>query len=230
MHVRCIFVLDIFNGEVVHAQRGERERYRPIHLSSRLVSSSIPLAILESIAPREVYVADLNSLRGLGENLSLTVEIASKWPTMADAGLSDMDGIRRLDGAVPVLGTETASLDLMERAASSMPIVASVDMLGRSVLARDPALKLPPEELIRRLNEIPLREVILLELDRVGTSKGIDPDFLRKMARLSSHPLLLGGGVKDPHDLALLESLGIEGALVATAVHNLSIPLEMIRD
>jgi phosphoribosylformimino-5-aminoimidazole carboxamide ribotide isomerase len=63
----------------------------------------------------------------------------------------------------------------------------------------------------------------------VGTSIGLDRDFLEKAVFASDHPLILGGGVKGPEDLNTLKDLGFGGALVATAVHSGNIPLEMVR-
>jgi phosphoribosylformimino-5-aminoimidazole carboxamide ribotide isomerase len=132
-------------------------------------------------------------------------------------------------GITPVLGTETSSMNLMEDSALQRDIVVSIDMKRRKVLTRDPDLMLAPLEVIRRLNGFPIDGVILLELDRVGTSIGLDTDFLEKAVSVSDHPLILGGGVKGMEDLRALEDLGFRGALVATAVHNGKIPLETIR-
>jgi phosphoribosylformimino-5-aminoimidazole carboxamide ribotide isomerase len=228
--VRCIFVLDIFNGEVVHAVRGERRRYEPIDRFSRIVSSSKPLEVMQLIKPKEVYVADLNRLTGSGENLAAIAEISKKAKTMADIGISqdgDMDYLPH--GAVPVLGTETASFRLMEEAVFLRDIVVSIDMKNRQVLTQDSELMLSPLDVLRRLNGLPIEGVILLELDRVGTSIGLDRDFLEKAVFASDHPLILGGGVKGPEDLETLENMGFQGALVATAVHNGNMPLEMVR-
>jgi phosphoribosylformimino-5-aminoimidazole carboxamide ribotide isomerase len=134
------------------------------------------------------------------------------------------------DNVSPVLGTETASLELMEEASMQREIVASVDMVGRKVLTRDSEMAArSPLEVLRRLNGLPLSGIILLELDRVGTSAGLDMEFLEKASSVSNHALILGGGVKDMLDLRLLEDLGFCGALVATSVHNGQIPLEMLR-
>ena len=133
-------------------------------------------------------------------------------------------------GITPVLGTETASMNLMVEAALQRDIVVSIDMKRRKVLTRDPEVMLAtPLDVIRRLNGFPIDGVILLELDRVGTSSGLDTDFLEKAFSVSDHPLILGGGVKGVEDLRTLEDLGFRGALVATAVHNGKIPLETIR-
>jgi phosphoribosylformimino-5-aminoimidazole carboxamide ribotide isomerase len=227
---RCVFVLDLFNGSAVHAVRGEREKYQPIAKMSKIVNTSDPLSILNELKPEEVYVADLDRITGSGDNLEVIGEMARKAETMADVGISSVEELALLPpNCTPVLGTETGSFDLIEGAASKREVTVSVDLFGSGVLTRDPALKAPPLDLIRKLNNLPLREIILLALDRVGTSKGFDEVFLRKAADLSDHPLLLGGGVKDGSDLERLEGLGLAGALVATAVHEGKIPLDVIR-
>ena len=228
--MRCIFVLDIFNGAVVHAVRGERSLYEPIDRYSRIVSSSDPLVVLEEIRPKEVYVADLNLLTGSGDNLAAIADISRIAKTMADTGITladDMDYLSK--GITPVLGTETASMNLIGEATLHRDIVVSIDMKKRKVLTRDPEFMLAPLEVIRRLNDFPIEGVILLELDRVGTSIGLDKDFLGNAVSVSDHPLILGGGVKGVEDLRALENLGFQGVLVATAVHNEKIPLETIR-
>jgi len=229
--VRCIFVLDIFNGAVVHALRGERSRYEAIEKHSKIVSTSDPLEILRDIHPKEVYIADLNRLTGSGENLAIIEEISGMAKTMADIGILKASDLRLLSGMViPILGTETASFDLMAKAALQRKIVVSIDMLHRKIQSRDPDLAAQePMQILRRLNGLPLQAVILLELDRVGTSAGLDRKFLEEAAAISVHPLILGGGVKGAEDLQALEDLGFSGVLVATAVHNGSIPVEMVR-
>ena len=229
--MRCIFVLDILNGAVVHAVRGERNRYEPIAGYSKIVSSSEPLDILHALRPQEVYVADLNQLIDQGENLAVIKEISAMAKTMADAGISKASDLDCLPASVcPILGTETAPFKLMEELAPQRNIVVSLDMMNRKVLARDALLAdETPFQALQRLNHLPLDGVILLELNRVGTSSGLDMAFLEKALHISKHPLILGGGVKNEEDLRALEEMGFSGALVATAVHNGCVPVEWIQ-
>jgi len=229
--VRCIFVLDILNGAVVHAVRGERNLYEPIAGYSKIVSSSEPLDILHALRPQEVYVADLNQLIDQGENLAVIKEISAMAKTMADAGISKASDLDCLPASVcPILGTETAPFKLMEELAPQRNIVVSLDMMNRKVLARDALLAdETPFQALQRLNRLPLDGVILLELNRVGTSSGLDMAFLEKALDISEHPLILGGGVKDEEDLRALDEIGFSGALVATAVHNGRVPVEWIQ-
>ena len=234
--MRCIFVLDILNGAVVHALRGERRSYRPITEFSRLVTTSEPLGVMGELCPREVYVADLNQITGKGDNLAAIGDISRMARAMADIGISRLSDLDCLPPKVsPVLGTETASFSLIEEAAAELArrgsrAVVSIDMKKGRLLASDPGLAgQEPIALLKSLNRLDLEAVILLDLDRVGASTGLDTVFLKAAAEASQHPLILGGGIKGEEDLEALEEMGFAGALVATAVHNGRIPLSKIQ-
>jgi len=69
----------------------------------------------------------------------------------------------------------------------------------------------------------------VLELDRVGTKSGIDFDFLARAVEASEHDVLCGGGVRNCEDVRKMTEIGVKGALVATAVHDETIPLSFLR-
>lgn len=234
--MRCIFVLDILNGAVVHALRGERRSYRPITEFSRLVTTSEPLGVLRKLRPREVYVADLNLITGKGDNLAAIGEISRMAKAMVDIGIFRLTDLDRLPPAVsPVLGTETASFSLIEKAAAELiqrggRALVSIDMKRGRLLSSDPGLAgQDPIAFLKSLNGLDLEGVILLDLVRVGASTGLDIVFLKAAAEASGHPLILGGGIGGEEDLEALEDMGFAGALVATAVHNGRISLSKIR-
>jgi len=224
-------VLDILNGAVVHALRGERSLYKPVAEFSRVTGSSDPLQILDELSPAKVYVADLDMIMGRGNNLELIQEISRRVRTMADTGASRSSDLDRLPPFVlPVLGTETASISLIREVSGQRRIVASLDMSNRRVLSRDSALAdRSPLEILEEMNHLDLDGVIIMELDRIGTSAGLDREFLKKATKISNHSLILGGGVKDEKDLGALEEIGFSGALVSTAIHNGKIQLKWIQ-
>jgi phosphoribosylformimino-5-aminoimidazole carboxamide ribotide isomerase len=228
---RIIFVLDILNGKVVHAMKGERSKYRPVE-GSKACNSSDPLEIISAICPSEVYIADLDYLQHLGDNFELIKKISGKTKTMVDIGVKDLDDARKCAGIADtvIVGTETASLEVIEKAAIQFPgrINVSIDMKNGMVLTKDQKMEVQPEELVRRLNEFDLKDIIILDLGKVGTNTGIDKYFLKKVAGLSTHSILAGGGIKDLGDIEALKESGIDGALVATAVHNGKIPIDLI--
>ena len=113
---RIIFVLDLLNGKAVHAIKGERSKYRPVH-GSVVCDSAAPLDIVSSVKPVEVYIADLDRLQNKGDNFELTGLVSEKTATMVDIGVENMGDVNKateISGTV-VVGTETASLDLIKK-------------------------------------------------------------------------------------------------------------------
>jgi len=241
MDFRLIFVMDVLDGVVVHAKRGERDQYTPINLFSSIVSSSDPVQVIEEIKPEEVYIADLNRLMNTGDNRAKITELRTRnreLKIMLDYGVKGMDDLKEAVEAELadnfVLGTETTSVDLIEEASKSgmlndKRVSVSVDLFNKEVLTRDRRLKTDPLVLIKKLNEYPIQDVIVLELDRVGTKSGIDFDFLSRAVAVSKHNILSGGGVRSYEDTAKMERIGVKGALVSTALHDGSIPVSAIR-
>ncbi|MCZ7384796.1 MAG: HisA/HisF-related TIM barrel protein [Candidatus Methanoperedens sp.] len=228
---RIIFVLDILNGNAVHAVRGERAKYQPVK-GSVVCGSSAPLDIISTIMPTEVYIADLDYLQHLGDNFALIGQISEMTKTMVDIGPENIDDVKkcaRIADTV-IIGTETATFDLIAAVAERFPgrINVSIDMKNGKVLTKDRKLEMKPRELIKKLNDYDIKDIIILELSKVGTSAGIDVDFFKEVAGLSNHNILVGGGIRDMDDIHALEKIGISGALVATAVHNGKIPVELI--
>ena len=183
------------------------------------------------IRPKEVYIADLNRLMGSkGNNKELIKSISSFCKTMLDYGvknLADLNDASKIASNV-ILGSETASLDLIERA-SKFDITVSVDIKNNSVISCDRNIESNPLDFIKILNDFDLKNLIILNMDAIGTKKGIDRDFLLNVSKTSKHQLILGGGIKNLDDIKLLKEIGFSGALVATAIHDGSIPLELVR-
>ena len=211
--MRKIFVMDIKGGVVVHGIRGERDRYEPIERFSRVVSSSDPLRMVEELKPKEVYVADLDAIERRGNNFELIREISRRIPLMADCGIrskEDIEKIREL-GCTPILGTETAERGLFKIAEGC---VASVDMREHRILGGWRNL----QDAISYLNETPVREIIILDISRVGTERGWKREEIEEAVEISEKPVLIGGGIRK-EDLEILERCGVAGVLVSTAVH-----------
>lgn len=71
--------------------------------------------------------------------------------------------------------------------------------------------------------------IILLDIGRVGTGRGLSHDMLKTFRAAWSGPLLWGGGVSSVDDLVILAQAGFDGAIIATAIHTGMIPIEYIR-
>jgi phosphoribosylformimino-5-aminoimidazole carboxamide ribotide isomerase len=210
--MRVVGVIDLKDGTAVHAVRGERERYRPL---------GDPLALARRFGLQELYVADLDAIAGAGGNDAGIRALAGEARVMVDAGVSEPERAQALlDLGVDrvVVGTETLTdADALDRLPDA---VLSVDLRDGRTLSPDPRLAgLPALDAVALLHRFGLREVIVLDLARVGSGAGPDVEAIAEIhAAFPELELLAGGGVRDADDLRALENAGAAGALVATAL------------
>jgi len=240
--MRVIPVLDLKDGLAVHAIRGERDHYGP--LASMLADTAEPLvlarAFREQLGLSELYVADLNAIQGDGDHQAIIADLAKqgKLALMVDAGITSADRAQELlaTGANKVIiGTETLSgWEALVAICATIParhLVFSLDMRSGRVLSHSPQLSaLDPLGVLDGLQRTGLREVILLDLARVGTGGGTDQALIKEARRRYPElALLAGGGVRNMDELCRLEALGVDGVLVGTALHQGTITARDLR-
>lgn len=222
MRCEVIPVIDLLAGQVVHARRGERHRYRPI--ASSLCPSSAPEAVLDALvaafAPRVVYIADLDALQGGTPQLATLARMAAAHPERElwiDIGVrtaADLEALVPLGDVVPVIASE--SLQDAGVLAARGAAVLSLDFRGDALV--DAA------GVWERVPRWP-STVIAMTLARVGSDAGPDLACLaavRAHLQRHAHPAALyaAGGVRDARDLDVLAQAGIAGVLVASALHE----------
>jgi phosphoribosylformimino-5-aminoimidazole carboxamide ribotide isomerase len=228
--MRVIGVIDLKGGVAVHAVRGERERYRP--LRSLLAVDPDPVAVARALRERfgldELYVANLDAIAGGPGSPAIVAALAREARVMVDAGASDAAAVAQLldlGAARVVIGTESLpAVDALRRLTAEPadpPLVLSLDLRDGLVLSPDPALSATrPAEALARLADAGAREVIVLDLARVGSRAGPDVALIGRLHRRFPQVVLLaGGGVRHAADLRALAAAGAAGALVATALH-----------
>ena len=213
-------VIDLMGGVVVHARRGERDAYRPIE--SRLVAGSGPLAIVAALmrlAPfRRLYIADIDAIRGGRGHDSTVMAIAAAHPELeiwVDRGETDVETLaeRRADGEISVIGTESFEDGrTLEHALKASGGVLSLD--------HDASGPIGPEAAHHDAALWP-RRVVVMTLARVGAGQGPDVERLAEVVAMAgAREVYAAGGVRGAEDLEALRSIGVSGALVASALHD----------
>lgn len=217
--MKIIPVLDIMRGRAVHAVRGERHRYREL----RSVFGSSPVEIAENLPHPELYVADLDAIIHRNPNLELLGRLASIKRLLLDYGVrreGDLELASKL-GCTPVIGTETAESIEVFRAGVTRwgsRLFASLDVRNKKVLS--PFLPASPAQALGVLEDAGVRNIIYLDLSRVGTLN-LNAEALGDLLKEKSKGtrLFAAGGIKKD-DLPRLKSQGISGVLVGTALHR----------
>lgn len=229
--MKIVPVIDVLNGIAVHAIRGERTRYHP--LTSVLCSSADPLDValtFDSLGFDSLYLADLDAILGKSAHFALyrRIETETHLDLMVDAGTSEIIKAEKLLKAGVtkiVVGTETLSnLDFVTEAIKIFGrnrVIVSIDQKRGKVMSISDSIKSKnPTPLAQRLEKIGVNQIILLDLDRVGTERGANVEILKEVLEKTKIKVLVGGGIRNLQDLEKLRNLNVSGALVATALHN----------
>ena len=186
--MRLIPVIDLLDAHAVHAIKGTRERPRPVQ--SVLCDASDPLtlatAFRDQLRLNEIYIADLDAIQNISpmRHRSLIGDLCriEGMRILLDAGTSDFEKAQAwLDHGVQkvVIGSETLGelSDLQRIAARIEPhhLVFSLDFKNGKILTRCHSLAaMTPMEALKQLRLAGWQEVILLDLNRVGSREGVD--------------------------------------------------------
>ena len=215
-------------GLVVHARRGQRQRYAP--LRTPLSRDALPGSVLDGLLAfadfRTVYIADLDALMGQQPQTSVIAWLVERYPDISfwiDNGYAGgQASIEAWDSRVrPVFGSESIGItDLAELRWTHLDFVLSLDFRENGVIG-DP-----------RLLEQPALwpdTVILMNLARVGSLEG--PDLGQLSCFVAEHPdhrFIAAGGVRDAADLAALDRAGASSVLLASALHQQALTRETV--
>jgi phosphoribosylformimino-5-aminoimidazole carboxamide ribotide isomerase len=231
--MRLIPVLDLLGSQVVRGVAGRRDEYRP--LKSRLVDGSEPVSVATAIRAAfgfsQLYVADLDAILHRQPNWPVLQALcANRFSMLVDAG------IRRCEEAAPIfdVGVEqiVAGLETLEspqelakliRGHGSARIVFSLDLRDGQTLANGSAWPDgDPFEVARCAVDAGCTQLIVLDIARVGTGGGVGTLALCDKIRraFSTVAIFTGGGVRGIDDLRCLERTGIDGVLIASALHD----------
>ena len=214
--MKIIPVIDLKDGVVVHARLGVREHYLPINTS--LCQSPDIYQVIEAFLGvydfDTFYIADLNAITGQGGHERLIAEVLATFPQIMFWIDSGYQRVKKLPhNYLPVLGSECYSDDsALELKAFNKRFILSLDYSTSGTLG---AKSLFSEQ------DLWPDTVIVMTLGRVGSQLGPDLDKLKAFCSRYPHKqFVAAGGIRNTDDLQALKQLGIQQALVASALHS----------
>ena len=230
--MQIIPVIDLLDGTVVHAKKGDRKNYHAIQ--SLISDSSKPLDIVAALLKyhpfKQLYIADLNAIQKTGSNnLEVIRSIAQQHPGLElwiDAGINNTPELALWADCNfnVILGSENFSdLDnyINIRKHLNSNFVLSLDFMPDGYHG--------PQELLHNAEHWP-ENVILMSLSFVGANLGSDLGLVEKFRQYSQqHNLYSAGGVRNADDLRRLKQAGIYGALIASALHHKQISQDELK-
>ena len=225
--MEIIPVIDIHQGQVVHAIEGQRQHYRPLRtsLSESNSPENIVQAFINSYPFKTIYIADLDAIEGRTNNNWLINELHESFQSLTfwiDQGISSTKELNSLSRRQHVVGSETnITPETLDEMIILIPdIILSLDFQKNIFLGN--------HELLKKTDLWPER-IIIMSLANVGSNKGPDYELISKLKETAGErKIFVAGGVRDETDLQLLNEMNIDGVLIATALHTQNIKFETL--
>ncbi|NOQ14442.1 MAG: nickel transporter [Methyloprofundus sp.] len=215
--MQIIPVIDIKAGCAVLAQQGERKNYQalstPLCTSSQL--NDVIDAYLSLYAFAQIYIADLDALMQTGNNQKLIYSAIIHYPQLNF--IIDCGSFQAYDTAsnvTPIIGTESVDKHtLKDIKQQTNDFILSLDFCAQNKPMGDSALYQSPH--------LWPKQLIIMTLALVGKNNG--PDLKKLQHYYNDYPeynFIAAGGIRHRQDLIQLKKIGIQQALVASALHN----------
>ncbi len=214
--------IDIQGGRCVRLVRGDPGSRRvygdPVEIAARLAGEDAPM----------LHVVDLDAAFGDGSNEQAVRRVlaAAEVPVQVAGGIRSVETLRSwLDAGAErcVIGT-TAALDpdLLWDLTSSKEfdrVVVALDVAGGQVRVKgwtESAGAL--DQVATRMVDAGVVRFSVTAIDRDGTLSGPDLHLLTRVMDLTGRPVSAAGGVGSVNDIRELAKIGVEGAIVGTAL------------
>jgi len=215
--------MDLMGGQVVRARHGERHAYQPV--ASSLCATSSPMevarALFELYAFDTLYIADIDAIQHRSSHRKMIESLRSFLP---DVEIWIDAGVASIEDCQPWLSLGMRCVIGSESQPDADATWQLIDRIGRdqAVLSLDSINGQPkgPSELFEDASRWPQR-IIAMTLARVGSRQGPDFELLRCMQdSTDGRSIYAAGGVRNASDMEKLKSMGIAGALLASALHD----------
>jgi len=225
--MEIIPVIDIRQNQVVHAVKGQRQNYRPLQtcLCDSHSADDIVQAFIDTYPFKTIYIADLDAIQGTSNNEHLIEQLLNKFQSVSfwvDQGISSAIELKIQSRRQHVIGSETniSPKTLNELFTSSLEIILSLDFQTKTFLGH--------QDLLEKTDLWPER-IIIMSLSHVGSNNGPDYKLISDIQKIAGdRKIYVAGGVRHEDDLQTLNDMGIDGVLIATALHSQQIKADTL--
>lgn len=228
---QVIPAVDLLGDEAVRLERGDFDRVNlragdPDELVGRLAAAGASL----------IHIVDLGGARSgriRPDVIGRLVRAAAPVPVQASGGIrSTADAAELLAAGARrvIVGTaafsQAGSLERFVDALGERLVVAVDVRQGRiAVSGWETVTELTAEEAAERCAAAGVARLHCTAIERDGTMDGPDLALLQRVRDSFGGPVVAAGGVRSEADLAALEAVGLEGAVVGRALLEGRVPL-----
>ncbi len=189
---------------------------------------------------KRLHIVDLDGAKEgkpIHKNLIIEIVKSINIPVQTGGGIRDEETINfYLKNGISqvILGTKALeSLEWLKKITEKFPykIIVSVDVRGDKVAVSGwlKTSQVHYLDFLKHLNDLKLFSIILTLIEKDGTQQGIELERLKNALQVSSHPIIIAGGISTIEDikkLKVFEKEGLLGAISGRALYEGSLNLK----
>lgn len=177
-----------------------------------------------------LHLVDLDAATGRGSNREVVHRILGRFPgsVQVGGGVRTDEEVKRLLGegaAFVIVGTRAIEDPAwLAESASRHPrkLIVAADVRGRRVVTHgwQQIADYDVDEIVRRLNPLPLAGILVTAVHREGQLRGTDLPLIEQVAAESEAPVFASGGISSLEDVRRLDERGVSGAILGMAIYT----------
>ena len=224
-YLELLPAVDVKDGRAVRLVQGELD-------AETAYGNPLEVALEFQAAGAEwLHLVDLDAAFGRGENSALLAEVVGRLDIKVElsGGIRDDESLRRaLATGSRRVNLGTAALEDPEWTAKVIAefgdrIAVGLDVRGHVLAARGWTKEGGDLfETIERLERDGCARYVVTDVSKDGTLKGPNIELLKEVCAVTRKPVIASGGISSLQDIAELASLngiGVEGAIVGKALY-----------
>jgi 1-(5-phosphoribosyl)-5-[(5-phosphoribosylamino)methylideneamino] imidazole-4-carboxamide isomerase/N-(5'phosphoribosyl)anthranilate isomerase len=224
-YLELLPAVDVKDGRAVRLVQGELD-------AETAYGNPLEVALEFQAAGAEwLHLVDLDAAFGRGENSALLAEVVGRLDIKVElsGGIRDDESLRRaLATGCRRVNLGTAALEDPEWTAKVIAefgdrIAVGLDVRGHVLAARGWTKEGGDLfETIERLERDGCARYVVTDVTKDGTLKGTNIELLKEVCAVTRKPVIASGGISSLQDIAELASLngiGVEGAIVGKALY-----------
>jgi len=226
--LQLIPAIDLMNGKIVRLTHGDPKTAKVYDQFGGPMETAKKW---KAEGARKLHIIDLDAAFGIGDNLTVIVEIAES----VDLPIQVGGGIRKFEAAEKLLTTGISQVILGALAFSDPKAVAQIQQrFGATsvIVALDnkdgkimvegwkTATGLGIKEALEKFAARGVKAFLVTSITKDGTLSGPDLGTLKEACQYPNVKIIAAGGIGGLDDLRALKRVGVEGAVIGKALYE----------
>jgi phosphoribosylformimino-5-aminoimidazole carboxamide ribotide isomerase len=226
--LQLIPTIDLMNGKIVRLTHGDPKTAKVYDQFGGPVETAKKW---QTEGARKLHIIDLDAALGMGNNLSVIVDIAKNTdlPIQVGGGIRNIDAVEnvlKLGVSQVILGAlafcDPKAVTQVQQEFGAKSVIVALDNRDGKIMVEGwkTATALGMKEALEKFVALGVKAFLVTSITKDGTLSGPDLDTLREACQYPDVKIIAAGGIGGLNDLVALKRVGVEGTVIGKALYE----------